>query len=226
MFENLVSLENLFACWQEYRKGKNGEPDVQRFERHLEDNIFALHGELRDQTYRHKPYSTFHIYDPKHRVISKATVRDRLVHHAVFNELYKLFNPGFIYHSYSSRLERGTHLAVNNLSKSLRKVSRNYTRPVFALKCDIKKFFASVSHGKLLQIIESKIQDRRFLQLFREIVGSFSSTVDNHEQRERERAYRNPHRQSNLTNFCQHISERIRSICKTPALRQTLFSIR
>ena len=194
-------------CWKEFRRGKTKKLDVLQFERNLEDNVFRLHGELANQTYRHGPYTTFHIWDPKHRIISKASVRDRLVHHAVSNELYKVFNPGFIYHSYSSRLERGTHLAVKNLSRSLRKVSRNYTRPAFVLKCDIKKFFANVSHQKLLQIIENKIQDSQFLWLVREIVGSFtphheeaekisttrasshgagfSSGVDNFQQRER-----------------------------------------
>lgn len=187
MFNEIISLESLINCWKEFRKGKSGKSDVLKFERHLEDNIFALHAELNSQTYRHASYSTFQIYDPKHRIISKASVRDRLVHHVVFNELYRIFNPGFIYHSYSSRLERGTHLAVENLAHCLRKVSRNYTCPAFVLKCDIKKFFASVSHKRLLEIIENKIKDNQFLWLVREIVGSFSLTVDNHEQRERER---------------------------------------
>lgn len=144
------------------------------FERHLEDNLFALHEDLKDQTYRHGPYSIFHIYDPKLRVISKASVCDRVVHHMVFKKLYEIFDPGFIYHSYSSRTGKGTHLAVANLAKALRKVSRNYTRTAFVLKCDVRKFFDSVSHKKLLQLIENKIQDSQFLWLIREIVQSFS----------------------------------------------------
>ena len=175
MFNELVSLENLINCWQEFRRGKGGKTDVLRFERYLEDNIFALHIELKNKTFRHQPYQTFHIYDPKHRIISKASVRDRLVHHVVFNELYRIFNRKFIYHSYSSRLERGTHLAVQNLASSLRQVSKNYIRPAFVLKCDIKKFFASISHNKLLQLIESKIKDNQFLWLTKEIVQSFAA---------------------------------------------------
>lgn len=53
------------------------------FERYLEDNIFKLHDELVNQTYRHNPYVKFHIYDPKYRIIHKAIVKDRLVHHIV-----------------------------------------------------------------------------------------------------------------------------------------------
>lgn len=159
-----------------------------QFERRLEDNVFALHDDLKSGRYKHGRYKIFHIYDPKHRVISKAAVRDRLVHHAVFKELYRIFDRQFIYHSYSSRAGKGTLLAVKNLARCLRSQSRHYRRNVFVLKCDIRKFFASVSHGKLLELVEAKIKDSRFLRLVREIVGSFSSSVDNREQRERERA--------------------------------------
>ena len=188
IYNDLISPDNLFDCWREFRRGKRLKPEVMRFERRLEDNIFLLHRELKNKFYRHGAYTNFQIYDPKHRIISKAAVRDRLVHHAVFNELYKIFNASFIYHSYSSRLEKGTHLAVRSLRQALRAESRNYTGRVFALKCDIKKFFASVSHGKLLQLIENKTKDSQFLWLVKEIVGSFSLAVDNREQRERERA--------------------------------------
>ncbi|MEK7508825.1 MAG: reverse transcriptase/maturase family protein [Patescibacteria group bacterium] len=179
MFKRVISLENLFASWREFCCGKRDRPDVQLFERYLEDNIFQLVKELSTDAYRHGFYHTFHIRDPKPRVISKATVRDRLVHHLVFRELYRIFNPTFIYHSYSSRLDKGTHLAVANLASTCRRLSRNYTRPIYALKCDVKKFFAGVSHQKLLAMIQNKIKDTRFFELVKEIVESFNSNPNN-----------------------------------------------
>ncbi|MEK7065010.1 MAG: RNA-dependent DNA polymerase, partial [Patescibacteria group bacterium] len=135
MYNELVKLENIFSAWREFRSGKNNRLDIMSFERNLEDNLFALHEDLANNTYKHGPYHTFHIWDPKHRIISKATVRDRVVHHLVFRELYRIFNPTFIFHSYSSRLGKGAHLAVKNLSNILRSASHNYTKPTFALKC-------------------------------------------------------------------------------------------
>ncbi len=187
IYKELVNLENLFQCWREFKKGKSGRLDILSFEFYLEDNIFKLHRELVNCSYRHSPYEQFHIWDPKHRLISKAGVRDRLVHHIVFAALTKIFDKTFIYHSYSSRLDKGTHLAVVNLNKVLRQVSRNYRRPVYALKCDIKKFFDSVSHQKLLAIIKKRLKDRSLLWLIGEIVGSFVKPVD---KNSRERAYR------------------------------------
>ena len=186
-FTDVISLENLFLCWQEFRKGKRNKPDVQQFEFNLEDNIFNLHSDLSSHVYRHSSYGTFHICDPKYRVISKASIRDRLVHHLVFKELYRIFEPNFIYHSYSSRVGKGTHLAVTNVSRCFRATSRNYTRPVYALKCDIKKFFWSVPHQKLLAIIKRRITDERFLLLTRELINSFPRLANIQSERERER---------------------------------------
>ena len=174
MYDKLVSLENIFISWKEFRDGKQNKSDVQLFERFLEDNLFVVQEELENQTYRHGGYETFHIQDPKPRIISKAIVKDRLVHHLVFKKLYDIFDSSFIFHSYSSRERRGSHLAVKNLSKCLRKVSRNYTRQTYVLKCDIRKFFLSIDHKKLLELIEHKIFDKNFLWLIEEIINSFS----------------------------------------------------
>jgi RNA-directed DNA polymerase len=163
LYKDLISIENLFRCWEVFKSGKLKKRDVMEYERHLEDNIFALHDKLKLHTYKHSPYTTFHINDPKHRIIRKATVEDRLVHRAVFDALYGVFDPTFVYHSYSSRLYKGTHLAVTNMSKSLRKVSRNYTCHAYVLKCDVKKFFQSVDHSKLLELIRSRIRIEGFL---------------------------------------------------------------
>ena len=140
MFDEIISLENLLAAWQEFRRGKRGRQDVQEFERHLEDNIFTLHEELVAGTYRHGSYHRFHIFDPKHRIIHKALVRDRLAHHAVYRVLYPLFDRSFIFDSYSCRIGKGTHAAVDRLVQFTRQVSRNNTRPCWALKFDIKSF--------------------------------------------------------------------------------------
>ncbi|MBI2550810.1 Retron-type reverse transcriptase [Candidatus Uhrbacteria bacterium] len=174
MYQQIVSLENLFDAWQEFRQGKRAKSDVQVFEQHLEDNIFSLHEDLASDRYVHGPYHRFQISDPKFRIINKATVTDRLVHHAVHRVLYPLFDRSFIFDSYSCRVGKGTHAAVYRLEEFVRKVSRNFTGPCWVLKFDIRKFFDSVDHGILLRILSEKIPCQRTIGLLDEIVGSFS----------------------------------------------------
>ncbi|MEK7218496.1 MAG: reverse transcriptase/maturase family protein [Patescibacteria group bacterium] len=173
IFDRVVSPENLFAAWREFRRGKAQRKDVLEFEWKLEEQLLSLHRALASGTYRHDPYADFTIRDPKQRRIHKATVRDRIVHHAIFSVLNPIFEPAFIAHSYSCRVGKGTHRAVDTLERMLRNTSRNHTRPCFALKCDIHKFFASVDHGMLLNFFGNRIKDERAMALLQEIVGSF-----------------------------------------------------
>ena len=71
-------------AWQEFVKGKRKRKDVQEFQLHLMDNLILLHRNLKSKIYTHGGYQAFNISDPKPRNIHKASVRDRLLHHAVY----------------------------------------------------------------------------------------------------------------------------------------------
>ena len=118
----------------------------------------------------------FHITDPKPRHIHKATVRDRLLHHAVFRVLEPLFDQSFIHDSYSCRVGKGTHAAVRRLEDFTRKMSGNNRLNFWALKCDVRRFFDSVDHGKLLGLITRRVRDDRAMALIGRILDSFHKT--------------------------------------------------
>src|SRR6202158_1908161 len=144
LFESIASPESLFTAWDAFRVGKRGKLDVGRFERHLEENSFDLHRSLTAKTYRHGPYKSFYITDPKQRHIHKAAVRDRVLHHAVFSIINPIFERTFIPRSFSCRIGYGTHKGVAAFERMARKISRNGTRRCFVLKCDVRKFFDTV----------------------------------------------------------------------------------
>ena len=91
IYEDIISVSNLLYAWQEFEVGKSNKPDVVEFGYALMDNILALHADLVNQTYSHGDYYEFKINDPKPRLIHKASVRDRLLHHAVYRILYPFF---------------------------------------------------------------------------------------------------------------------------------------
>ncbi len=148
---------------------------MQIFERNLEDNLFALQNELKNKTYRHGKYQAFYVYDPKLRHIHKAEVSDRIIHRLLYKYLYELFDKSFIYDSYSCRIGKGAHKAVKRLEKFTRIVSKNYTKNCWALKLDIKKFFASIDHEILLRLLKLKINDKDILGLLKQVIDSFHS---------------------------------------------------
>lgn len=145
----------------------------------LEKNIFDLYRDLKSGTYRHGGYKGFWIHDPKLRRIHKATVRDRVLHHAVFRVLNPLFEPTFIPTSFSCRVGKGTHKGVLKAKEMIRAVSRNNTRRCYALKCDVRKFFDSIDHDVLLRILHRRIKDPKVMELMHEIVESFTASRPN-----------------------------------------------
>ncbi len=56
LFDEITSTENLFLAWDKFKNGKRNKKDVRLFEWSLEENMFRLHRELKDKTYKHGPY--------------------------------------------------------------------------------------------------------------------------------------------------------------------------
>lgn len=139
-------------------------------------NIISLHTDLQTKTYKHSLYEAFNISDPKPRNIHKAKVRDRLLHHALYRKLYPFFDKTFISDSYSCRIGKGTHKAIERFAFFANKLSKNNTKTVWVLKCDIRKFFASIDQEVLIKILKEYIVDEDIISLFSEIIHSFYST--------------------------------------------------
>jgi RNA-directed DNA polymerase len=174
-FNEIISVENLLLAWKEFERGKKNRRDAQEFSLNLMDNIFSLHRDLLHHTYKHGGYQAFKISDPKPRDIHKASVRDRLLHHAIYRILYPFFEKTLIADSYSCRIEKGTHKAINRFRAFAYKVSQNNTKTCWILKCDIRKFFANIDHEILLPILREYIPDKNIIRLLENVIGSFTS---------------------------------------------------
>jgi len=177
MYENIISLNNLHTAWKEFLPGKKHKPDVAEFALNFGENICELHHSLKTKTYRHGSYKHFKIADPKPRDIHKASVRDRLLHHAIHRVLYPFFDRKFISDSYSCRERKGVHKALDRFRDFGRSASFNHTKTVYVLKCDIRKFFASIDHGILMNILEKHITDKDILGLLENVIGSFHTAL-------------------------------------------------
>ncbi len=148
---------------------------MNNFSIHFLDSVVTLHHELRERTYCHGPYQAFKLNDPKPRHIHKASVQDRLVHHAVYRVLYPYFDRKFIFDSYSCRNGKGTHRAIQRLAAMAGQVSHNHTRTCWVLKCDVRKFFASIDQAVLIRILEKYIANQDILWLLENIIASFQT---------------------------------------------------
>jgi retron-type reverse transcriptase len=163
LYEHVSAFENILLASRKARLGKRSNTDVASFEVNLERELCKLRRELRAGTYTPGPYTTFHVYEPKKRMISAAPYRDRVVHHALCNIIQPIIEKTFIHDSYANRVGKGTHKAIIRLQR----FSRANT---FVLKCDIRKFFPSIDHAILKQEIRKFIGCEETLWLIDTII--------------------------------------------------------
>lgn len=176
LWERVVAWDNLVLAWHRCRRHKRFKPEAARFAFEWESNLLTLQGELKDGTYQPGPYRHFRILDPKPRTISAAPFRDRVVHHAVVAVLEPIFERQFIYDSYACRKGKGTHRALDRAQHFLRRYG-------FVLKTDIVKFFPSVDHDVLTQMVARKVHDPRLMELVRIIIASGEGVLDHERPR-------------------------------------------
>ena len=154
----VTSFENLYRAAYQVFRGKRNQVCAGEFFGGLEKNLFNLQRELLTREYRPGPYRTFWIIEPKPRMISAASLRDRVVHHALVNVIEPVFERRFIEHSYACRTGKGTHKAITRFVEWSRS-SR------YVLKLDIRKFFPTIDHEVLKERIRRAIKDADVLWL-------------------------------------------------------------
>ena len=188
LYPKIYSKKNLILAFKKARQDKTAKEYVIKFENNLEDEINKLQEELKSLTYKPTNLRRFIIRDPKTRTIHSSIFRDRIIHHAIVNVLEPIYEKIFIFDSYASRINKGVHKAVKRLGQFKLKVSKNHQLiknnitnnqiKGYFLKADIKKYFDSVDHKILLNILKNKIKDDKFLGLIKLILDNFKTKTN------------------------------------------------
>jgi RNA-directed DNA polymerase len=163
--EELCNWENLRLAYQNASRGKRGRGATAAFEMLLADHLLELQRELSEQTYQPGGYNSFHIHEPKKRLISAAPFRDRVVHHALCNITAPYFEKLFIADSYANQKGKGTHRALDRCTQFARRYK-------YVLPCDVRQFFPSIDHAILREILGRMLPDESVMWLVDKILAS------------------------------------------------------
>lgn len=162
-FRRITALPWLWQAWKTYARGKRRWPAVARFAIDADRHVLALQRRLLAGDYRPGRYHQRVIRDPKLRLISAPPVRERVLHHAIVDDIGPSYTRSYIRDSYACLAGRGPQRAA------LRYLgwTRRYR---WRLCLDIKRYFLSVDHRILLDLIAARLRDENTLDLVRMLV--------------------------------------------------------
>ncbi len=166
LFEKICCIQNLHEAYYKASKNKRLTAGYIDFRKNEEKNLASLRQSLLNGKYKHGKYRHFIITDPKQRLISAATFSDRVIHHAIMNVLEPIFERQFVFHTYACRKGKGTHAAARYAFKCAKKST-------YFLKLDVKKYFDSIDHSVLKQLLCRIIKDVRCLELLFCVIDSY-----------------------------------------------------
>lgn len=172
LWQKIISYENLYLAYTKARQGRGHLESVQRFEKDIDGNLKKLQKSLIDKTFTTSQYNTRTIYEPKQRIIYILPFYpDRILQHALMNILAPIFHKQFIKDTYACIPDRGLHAG-------LVRANLYSQRNKYCLKMDIRKFYPSIHHDTLYEILKRKIKDKDTLWLIKDIVYSFSGETN------------------------------------------------
>ena len=162
----ILDYENMLIAFHNAAKGKADRKDVVQFRKKLSENLLTLRMKIDTDTMIFGTYSFFTVHDPKTRNICAAAFKERVAHHALMNVCGPILDQSQIFHSYACQKDKGQH-------KALLKAKEWAAGHDFYLKMDISKFFDSIDHAILKQMLYSRIKDKKVLGILFDIVESY-----------------------------------------------------
>ena len=154
-FEKVIDFKNMYKAYKKAKSGKGYKKSSAQFGIMALDGINKLIEQLRNKTYKISPYQEFKVYEPKERIIKTTSFKDKVVQHSLCdNVILPKLKQVFIYDNCAGQKGKGTLFGLNRLSEQMKQFYQRYGLNGYILKCDISKFFYSIPHEQLKDIVE------------------------------------------------------------------------
>ena len=174
LYQQICSLKNVRAGHENARRGKRHYPAVARIDADLDRHVEALRETLCSETFVNSPYETFIKRGRKERLVFKLPYwPDRVLHHCVVQVLEPIWSRTYVRDTYASMKGRG----ILDGAKRVRAMLKDVPGTAYCLKMDVVKFYPSIDHDVMRNILQRKIKCRPTLRLLDTILRSSSPGV-------------------------------------------------
>lgn len=158
--EIICDFDNLYKAYKKAKAGKGFNGSAARFQMMTLEGVQILKEQLENQTYQMSPYNEFRICEPKERVIKSCSFKDKVVQHCFCdNVLLPRLSEVFITDNYAGQIGKGTLFGMERLKSHMLDFYEVHGLDGWILKCDIKKYFYSIDHEILKEIVDRYFPD-------------------------------------------------------------------
>ena len=169
LLPQILDRDNLYLAFWKARKSKDGYDYVAKYRENLEKNLDILSHQIVTSQVKVGDYTYFKIYDPKERLICAAAFEERVLHHALMNVCHANFEKYQIHDSYASRKHKGQYAALDRATKFQQKYK-------WFLKLDVRRYFDSIHHQVLAQLLSKRFKEKKLLAIFKQILDSYQTS--------------------------------------------------
>ncbi|MBP3478107.1 MAG: hypothetical protein J6K03_01320 [Oscillospiraceae bacterium] len=153
-FEKVTDFHNMYRAFRKAKCGKGYKKSAARFNLAALDGVNLLIAQLRNKNYRVSGYAEFKVYEPKERIIQTSSFKDKVIQHSLCdNVLLPRLQSVFLYDNCAGQKGKGTLFGLDRLSEQMQQFYSRYGMAGYILKCDVRKFFYSISHDQLKDIV-------------------------------------------------------------------------
>lgn len=172
-FEKIIDFNNLYKAYKKAKSGKGYKQSSAKFESMALYGIHKLKELLETREYKVLNYNEFYVYEPKKRLIKAAAFRDKIVQHSLCdNVLLPRLKDIFIRNNFAGQIGKGTLFGLNTLKENMLDFYNQYGMNGYILKADITKFFYTIDHDILKNILRDYFSDDGVLWLCNTIIDS------------------------------------------------------
>ena len=154
--KDAATLREFHSAWREARRGKKPSNNHLSFDSNWIDRLIDLQSQINAGTWAPSPPTCFVAKRPKAREIHAPDFADRVVHHWLVPQLERIYEPAFIFDSFSNRCGKGTHAAVRRLQSFVRQVHSGQGGGWY-LQLDIRNFFNSIHRPTLYRLLKDRM---------------------------------------------------------------------
>lgn len=159
-FEKICDFGNLYNAYRKSKAGKKHNKSQERFQRMALDGIYQLKRRLETKTYEISPYHEFKVYEPKERLVKAGAFKDNIVQHSICdNVLLPNLKTEFIQTNYAGQIGKGTLYGLNCLKAQMQLAYNKCGYDCWIVKADISKYFYSIDHDILKDIVRYHVKD-------------------------------------------------------------------